>query len=634
MVNKKGFLKTLMTVALALMSVSVFANAPVITDPGDFIVGDLESGAGNNVFVFPDAFDGDAIVSDDTTIDSAIKWSFDDPSGRYQINGVGSIGAGDPNAPGANQINTVDGDTGHPGQDALSNTFTIRNVNLSPGTGLGPYPNPPGGPGVLASETSTITLYASDCSTYSSRTIVLYTADDASDSLSGQKLTNEFDHDYENDPTVRTGWLSQVLPSAAAGTTSSGTTGFCLWVPTNNVAGAEIKWWSPHNQVANNTTPGFVTLTKRNAWRFRMEMMTDQTANNAIPFWTFGYNNLFYQPTLRSNIYGGDLWFLDVAGGANGVNRSIGRDSFDVWATPNSALTLAWNGELPDIGGGPPAENAFSPFAPTVDTRNDMNVSFRILDADAGLGTNSRTGLICMKKLRCDRIAIADMLAGATVLYGSSASSPNPINTATHGVLPDSDPGPAIPATAQIDNANAWVRFLLGPSVESNANTGRKRFIFFNPAGTNIRTRQYPLANSWKTDEVHVVRGAVRSDVGGAGGTTEGTDPLDVIFIDWDTVTNELGGFHFVQKGAPGNMRRAGSPRLLATTAGAPQEYLGVFANNNVTRANPPGFSNIPDRLRGYFDLINNNSLGTTTDGRDPFVITTFDHIIVDTTGY
>jgi hypothetical protein len=486
---------------------------------------------------------------------------------------------------------------------------------------MGPYGNPAGGPGVLASETSTITLDASDCSTYSSRTIVLYTADDASDSLSGQKLTNLFDHDYENDPTVRSGWLSQLLPSAASGTTSSGTTGFCLWVPLVNQNGAEVKWWSPHNQ-SDSTAPGFVTLVDLAAYRFRMEMYTDQTANNSIPFWTFGVNNNFYLPTLRSNKFGLDSWFLDVAGGANGVNRSIGRTSFDVWFTPNAALTASWRGQV---------DLTFSMFNPTVDNRNDANVSFRILDKDAGVGTDTRSGLICMRRLRCDRILLTDMTS--TFLYGGAT---NPINSATHAVLPDDDVG-GLPGngTGDIQDANAWCRFALGPAVETNVNGGRKRLIFYNPAGTNTRHRYYPLPNSWKSNEVHMVKGAIRSDVGGVGGTVEGTDPLDVIFMDWDTVTNELGGFSFVQKGAPGNMKFSGSPRLLNTTnAFGPQEYVSLFATNNVSRANPAGFSGIPDRLRGYFDFINNTSLGTSTDGRDPFVVYSMTHSIVDTAGF
>jgi hypothetical protein len=109
MVNKKGFFKALMTVAFALMSVSIFATAPTITDPGDYIVGDAEQGIGNNVFVFPDAIDLDGSVSDDNTPDGSIKWSFDDPTARYRLNGAMG-GVVDPNAP-ANDLRQMDTDT-------------------------------------------------------------------------------------------------------------------------------------------------------------------------------------------------------------------------------------------------------------------------------------------------------------------------------------------------------------------------------------------------------------------------------------------------------------------------------------------------------------------------------------------
>jgi hypothetical protein len=93
---RKGFLFTLLSIAFALTQVSnTYAEAPIIADPGDVIIGDLEGATnpatGTNVFVFPDAFNLGDIVSDDQTDDADIKWSFFEATGLITINGVESL---------------------------------------------------------------------------------------------------------------------------------------------------------------------------------------------------------------------------------------------------------------------------------------------------------------------------------------------------------------------------------------------------------------------------------------------------------------------------------------------------------------------------------------------------------------
>jgi hypothetical protein len=633
MVNKKGFFKALMTVAFALMSVSIFATAPVITDPGDYIVGDAEQGIGNNVFVFPDAIDFDGSVTDDNTPDASIRWSFDDPTSRYRLNGAMG-GVVDPNNP-VNNLRVIDTDTAAAANDASANTLTIRNENLSPIAG-GPAYGDPAGTGVLPSETSTITLNASDASLYDSVSIVLYTADDASDSISGGILTNLFNHDYENDPSVRTGWLSKVIPNSTAGTTGTGT-GFCMYVPAANIAGAIVTWLSPHN-TSNTAAPGFVQLVDLAAYRFRALMYSDVTAANATPYWTSGYNNDFFTGTggsLQSAAYGGDSWVLDVAGGANGIGKMagsptpvlVGRYSYDFWAVPPAVKCLSWRGMLPDVGAGPPAENNFSPFNPTFDYRNDINFTIRILDDYAPVNTAARVGTICLRQLRCDRVSLNDLTS--TLVYGP------PINTATNAVIPDSTGGSAGDGTAVIRNATADIRVLLGAAMQTNANGGRKRPIFYDQAGSSTTKKDYPapLDGSWQTDKVIMLAGAIRSDVGGVSGTVEGTDPLDIIFLDWQTLTSEVGGFHYVTKGATGNFKRAGSPRLLYTTAGAPQEYISLMATQNTSRSTAPSLEGMQDAIRPLFDFQNSTSTGGATDGRNPFVLSTMQFRTIDTSG-
>jgi hypothetical protein len=620
MVNKKGFLKTLMMVALAMMSVSVFATAPTITDPGDYIVGDSEQGDLVNEFIFPDAIDLDGSVSDDNTADASIKWSFEDPTARYTLNGVVGGVVPDPNAP-ASDIRQIDADTADAPNDASAATATIRNENLSPIAGVN---TDPGAAGIVVSETSTITLYASDGSLFDSVSIVLYTANNASDSLSGGILTNVFDHDYENNPGLRTGWVGQVTPNSTAGTTGTGT-GFCMGVPGPNTAAATVRWLSPHNS-SDTAAPGFVQLVDLNAYRFRALMYSDVTAANATPYWTAGYNNSFFTGAggaLQSNIYGGDTWVLDGTGGANAIGKMVGsptpvlvgRYSYDFWAVPPPCLTQQWRGVI---------DPTLSPFAPTFDHRNDMNFTIRILDDNAGLNTNARLGTICLRTLRCDRVNVNDLTT--TEIHAPA------INTSTHAVLPDTT-GPAGNGTGVIRNATSDILFNLGPAVETNAAGGRKRALFYAPTGTSSIKRDYPLDDIWTTDGILMIRGAIRSDVGGVGGTTEGTDPVELIFVDWQAPTNEVGGFHFASKGATGNMKRAASPRLLATTGGNPQEYISIMALNNESRTTASSFEGYQDAFRVLFDFQNSTSNAGTTDGRNPFVLSTMKLSTVDSSG-
>jgi hypothetical protein len=621
MVNKKGFFKALMTVALAMMSVSIFATAPVITDPGDFLIGDAEQGITNNIFVFPDAFDFDANVVDDNTPDASIKWSFLDLTGKYTINGVASF-AGDYNNP-TNDLRQTDNDTGTAGQDGSAGTATLRNANLSPNNT--PNPVEPGPAGIQAGETATVTLFASDCTTYSSQSVVLYTTNDASDSLSGGVLTNIWDYDFEGTPSLASGWISQILPNSTGGTVANTGSGLCMWVPLTNLSGAQVVWLSPHNQ-SNTTAPGYVELVDLAAYRFRATMSCDnQGTIGTQPIWTFGYNNNFYTGTngaLQSNMYGGDAWVMDAAGGAMGTGRSQGRSDFDFWALPPATKTDAWRGTLP--GGNP--ENTFSVVnSPTSDNRNDMNVGIRILDSPDAPSANTRTGTLCLKRLRCDRLSLNDLQ--------SSVSWAPTMSESNFRALPDEAGTGAGNGTADVRNATQDARFVVGGPYETNTAGGRKLLIFYNAAGTSTKKKDYAVGGNWVNDQINGMTGNIRSDVNNGAGP-EGSAPVNIIFCNFESITNEIGGFNFVQMGIAGNFKRAGGPRLLATTGGVPQEYIELYACNNSSLAVAPVWEGHAKSVRPLFDFINNQAIGSATDGRDPFIITNVKQIIVDQSNF
>jgi len=649
--TKKGLFITLMTVTFTFLRVSAFAEAPVISDPGDVIIGDLEQGGANNVFVFPDAIDLDSHVSDDTTGDPSIKWSYTTTplDGKISINGVPAMdlaGGDDPTNPiSTNRLDGNDNDTavGPPQQDTAPRTITFRNTTLSDptvGGGLGPYAEP-ATTGILGSETRMITLFASDCSTYSSFSITVYTANETSDSISGGAagLTPVLDDDFATDPSRIAGWFGGVV----GGTCTTGTaTGLCMWVAANNTTTAAVGWISPPNFAAY-PAPAYIDLVDLNVYRIRLSMYTDQTATGAIPFWTFGYNNLNGQTPAGSgpggNTYGGDLWALDVAGGANGINgpangRPNGRPFLDYWFCPNAVLTAQWRGTLT---GALASENSESAFAAAYDAVNDINLVLRILDGAQGANSIHNevdTGTICCKELRVDRVAIPDLAGRTSVAYGS------PISTTLYAINPDTFSSGGN-GTATIDNTTNTATFLMGPNYNGGTAAalagGRKALIFFDGTqvvGADFNKALYPIF--WQDNQLLQIAAGIRSGVtAGAGAGGEGIDPVDTVFINFDTPTSEIGGFNFTQRSAAGNMGRAASPRLAANTGGSSQIYTSFFFSQNATDIDLtiPGFENA-NRIRGYVDFINNNALGTNSDGRDPHVVDSMVLNLIDTSGF
>jgi hypothetical protein len=165
---KKGLLLTLV-IAVALISSSVFAYAPVLKNLPDIIIGDVEEGASNNFFIFSDAFVFDNFVTDqDTTVSTHIKWSFSNMTGTQTIfiNGLDE--------------ETVDAEFKNPTNDIRDGylTASFRNETASPTSGSTPFP-----PTVLADQE--LAVYVSDGAHVVSDKIMVYTIDDAEDGLSG-----------------------------------------------------------------------------------------------------------------------------------------------------------------------------------------------------------------------------------------------------------------------------------------------------------------------------------------------------------------------------------------------------------------------------------------------------------------
>ena len=93
---------------------------------------------------------------------------------------------------------------------------------------------------------------------------------------------------------------------------------------------------------------------------------------NEQPVWNILWSNL---KDFRIN-WGGERWFFDNTGGANGIGQlsRAGLTQFDAWVVPTAVQTAQWNGDVDALDGAFSLENG--PF-------NDFGLGFRVLDLDS-----------------------------------------------------------------------------------------------------------------------------------------------------------------------------------------------------------------------------------------------------------
>jgi hypothetical protein len=547
-----------MTVAIALVQVSTsHATAPVITDPGDIVIGDLEdrSGTAPNVFVHPDAFDANTIVSDDTTADNLIKWSFTG-DGSIEINGVAplnpslaGLGDDDPTSPRAiSRLDLVNADGGGPIDlaDGSAITFTFRNVDLSPdNTSVNGSPD-----GLLA--TDMVTLFASDCTTFSSRVITVFTIKGESDGLSG--AGPELIYGPIDFTTTVDGWIGGNFPGFG-GTVASGASGLCMTVPGPGLN--DVIWISPE---------AYIELVDTAVYRSRSNVTTTATAVDTIPLWFFQFDN-FYAAGDGNN-YGGFNWFLDVDGGSAGIGRAQGRSMFDSWFGPNAGGT---------------AQFSAGSFTPLADARNDLRIAYRIIDANPPLLSDADLGTICIADLAVYRLLRGNAQVSSTVFNP-------PIDSTTHFTLNDfSSPN----TTHSIDNANDEADIGLGTVGNVRVTVG-----YFNAGLPNLNQQLYPVV--WTADTTFRTRTNIRA-------TATTADPIDAIFMAMDVTNSELGIQSYTTASGGAVMNGTSSPKLLTA------EYDVFFHSHNATSSVTPD----ANRLRGFPFFFNTPGLFGDGTGSD-----------------
>jgi hypothetical protein len=517
----------------------------------------VTSGASaTSIFVFPDAIDLDSIVSDQTP-DNQIKWSFTSTDTTYTINGVARLNpslagldADDPTSPRASsRIDLVDTDPGEPvpggNRDSNPRTITIRNAALTPNNATTSNQSA----GIITSQTRTVTLFASDCSTFTARTITVYTAGSTSDSLSGGGKTFVVSEDF----TVTGGatWIGG--GTAGTFTTSVGASGLCMTVP---AAGSNDGGWiSPerYHDLAANTV-----------YCVRLTLQTDATGDT-IPIFFLIVDNVNGFGASPGGVYSQQSWLLSVDGNANAINTTA--EDFVFWWAPAPVNTPQWNSTA--AGGG---------FDPAADTFNDPRYFFRIIDANPGILTQNDAGTICVAEIEVAAVLRDSLQSAKAVVFNP------PINTATHAV------GSEFGTTTQsIDNGTATATL----AASGTAGDHGTQLIPFDSgapdAGTFGPLSLYPAV--WNAGSLYRSSYTIRA-------ATSVASLPDALQLDMDVTNNEIGTINLTTRDGGGVMS-GGAPTLTAST------YEVYFSGQDGTAS---GTTNA-NRTRSRFHVFNNSSL-------------------------
>lgn len=634
---KNGLLLTLSAAAISFASPVVHAMAPVISDPGDVIVGDAEHGYALNEFVFEDAINLGAIATDDTVTTSQIKWSyFIAGTALYSINGANVLADGLTStavlAPAGSQIQANDDADTDDVKDANGFTATFRNISLSP---VGGPNTDPGVIGTVTTQTQTVSLYASDGTTASKIDIIVYSANDTSDSIDNGSILNQLiDLDFENNSIDYAKWLGAVL--GGAGSISSGVpNGLCMTAPltgNNTIGWVYVGGLSTTGANGPSDPGGLIKLVDGNVWQVATKLGTDQTTAGSVPLLDFSYDNTVLdfsqpQPVVEGSSYAGEHIVLDNSGSANMIGGPVGRTDFQFWIAPAPMQLAQWRGLI---------DAANSAFAPVFDDQNDMNPTFRIIDADsAGINAQADSGQICIKHITISSASLASLRGSQAAMYNL------PITTANWAPANSTQSTEA--GTATISGGVAHYQLTDGDNSTSYVSGSLKTLFPFVlslvPANPNFANGDYNLALNpilWESNHVLLTEADVRSEVGGAAGTTEGTAPVDVVQVSSTGPTTELVSQNFAIRGAPGspgNMNLAGSPRLAATLTGAGlsavQNYVGITFTHNTTAADvvAPGPVKDGNHLNPQIQFLNSNGaiLGAGTNPFGVYAVQTWD---------
>ena len=547
---RTGLTLTLMAV-VAVLATSAMAEAPVVDDFKDIIVGDAEDASANNIFVYPDAIDIGGAASDDGLPGDTLTWSFLDSSGTYVVNGKESLAGGDdPGAPpAAKVINLEDTDpysgpaNGWIPRDTDPETLTVRNEALSPLAGTAPYDDPAGGPGFVDGPTA-LTLFVGDGDLAGSSTLFVYSADDDYDAQSPAddppgSMTDDVEYALDSD-TSDWNWSVWL---GLTGVTSGTSGGICMTTP---AAGDQAAWWISGYGEAG----GGIDLTNNQVYRIRLSMSSTQTTVNQCPLWDMIIENQSSDGSQGAFVYGADYWFLDNWGGANAVEGpAVGLGTFDLWWAPACVAVPAWQTAVDDVAN-----------AGDLDAR----FTFRMIDAAAsGYGAENDSGTVCISNIDIDRIPIDELTEDGSAYSDDTMTAANwhtvELGTATDATY-DSSGLTVGPTSGAWDPA--WVEIQPGDT---------------DFAQTDLADN-YPFP--WEGSTLYMME----VDVSAPDALGE-SNPADIIDLKIDSSSNEV----FMENYVVPNLGRVAMPTVAGNTLTAffysHNQSLGIADDSSVVEA-------------------------------------------------
>lgn len=576
---RKG-LTTLLTVAIALVSVQAMALAPMIGDIPSPIVGNSTGASQATKFIYVDAFDLDTLVEDDATSDGGLKWSYEIVgTAKYTINGNASLVAADnpiapPTAkliagPGAGQ-NQIVGSTAAPGEDGKPNTVTIRNINMYP-YGGSPSADQSATAQLMATHMQVVTFWCSDGNLASMKDVIFYTDNQYTGGVATgwNRLSG----------TIPTGWKQVKLDGATNnwkmadgdfatrkfyGNMTSSTLngkGICI-----NVTAAGDNFGS-----VRSVQPYF-SLTANQVYRIRAKMNCSQTAPGKTPFWNFILENWNGDGTVGMNLYGMETMFVDNEGGANSiVSTTAGTDVYMYWA-PSALLTPQWNDATNGV------------FIAAHAAVKDPTLRFRVMDVDtnAALLNNLKSGSICLQSVLVESIGYNTMttvqnvvnitapkdatLAGGNMLAnglaGAFCNYNNPTNTLT-----------ITPAGSGVSNELVEVR----PATNT----------VYDFPGNSILD-DWPIA--WQSGKLYQL--SVKLS---APDATNEARPFDVMWLNMAPPTNEVITDSLLT--ATAGPRTGATASIAMPKAGTPQDYIMFYYTGKETKSATANLHNLRWRL-------------------------------------
>jgi hypothetical protein len=533
---RKGLKSTLLTVAVALLGYQAMAGAPVISSIPDVIIGDAVAGTSSNEFVYPNALNANTLATDDSTTPGAIKWTFANSGGHYQINGrtsnFGVVNFNYENPPAAYDLD-VDSDPAS--TDTTARTWTFRNTFYSP---IGGSNTDPG----ANVDRQVITVFASDGTTHSSKSFNAYLNNNGPDMLSGSVGEDVYTKDFTT--ASDNGWVSTSYGGGSVTVLAPSANGLCLQGAAlgDNIA----MWQSQADYTGVNSPYSTVALVNNAVYRIRYTVQASGSLGGLTPMWTSVYDNSVF-------LYGSSTYYMDYGSGgvagAEAVSPYGTRTTFDQWAVNPALKVAALNTELFTNASSIPLKN--------------FRLQFKLLDlatngagGASGYGGELDYGTICMKNVVVTKY---DFDAG-------SVSATTPITIASTGVHFNDYSGAGISTVSLVSGSLTVSPAATGSWGGTNAPYVR---LDCGSAAATTNAEKYPIP--WVNNQLYRLKYTLGVPSSGGG------NPPDFILLGATMPTYELVSQTFLSNKFAG--------KAFPTTASGAQNYYTLWASNNASLA-------------------------------------------------